>query len=135
MKNQYFQPRTLPKPIATFPELPGSARELPGAAEMLSGRLSSAPAPARAESGRPQNWSPVISGSPNPLKINENQYFQPGTLPKLRATFPELSGSATEPSGAAQKLCGGLPAARLPRARSPADLKTGPRRFPASKTQ
>ena len=75
MKNQYFQPRTLPKPIATFPELPGSARELPGAAEMIFGRLSSAPAPARAESGRPQNWSPAISRSPNPLKIHEKSIF------------------------------------------------------------
>jgi len=75
MKNQYFQPRTLPKPIATFPELPGSARELPGAAEMLFGGLSSAQAPARAESGRPQNWSPAISGSPKPLKMKEKSIF------------------------------------------------------------
>ena len=71
MKNQYFQTRTFPKPIATFPELPGSARELPGAAEMLFGGLSSAQAPAPAESGRPQNWSPVIPGCPKPFKINE----------------------------------------------------------------
>ena len=88
MKNQYFQPRTLPKPIATFPELPGSARELPGAAEMIFGRLSSAPAPARAESGRPQNWSPPISGSPNPLKINEKSIFSAQNRSKTSCNLP-----------------------------------------------
>ena len=56
MKNQYFSPRTLPQPPATFPELSGTATELPGAAQKLSG---GGPAPARAESGRPQNWSPA----------------------------------------------------------------------------
>ena len=88
MKNQYFPPRTLPKPPATFPELSGSARELPGAAEMLSGRLSSAPAPARAESGRPQNWSPAISGSPNPLKINEKSIFSDQNPSKTSCNLP-----------------------------------------------
>ena len=83
MKNQYLQPRTLPKPTATFPELPGSARELPGAAEILFGGLSSAQAPARAESGWPQNWSPVISGSPKPLKINEKTIFCPEPFQNL----------------------------------------------------
>ena len=33
MKNQYFLPRTFPKPPATFPELSGSATELPGASQ------------------------------------------------------------------------------------------------------
>ena len=56
MKNQYFSPRTLPQPPATFPELSGTATELSGAAQKLSG---GGPAPARAESGRPQNWSPA----------------------------------------------------------------------------
>ena len=88
MQHQYFQPRTLPKPIATFPELPGSARELPGAAEILFGRLSSAPAPARAESGRPQNWSPAISGSPNPLKINEKSIFSTQDCSKTFCNLP-----------------------------------------------
>ena len=60
---------TLPKPLATFPELSGSARERSGAAQKVPRGPSGAPAPARAESGRPQNWSPAISGSPNPLKI------------------------------------------------------------------
>ena len=59
MKNQYFSPRTLPKPCAIFPELPGSATELPGVAQKLSGGPSGGPAPARAESGQPQNWSPA----------------------------------------------------------------------------
>ena len=58
MKNQYFSPRTLPQLLATFRELSGTAtvRELSGAAQKLSG---GGPAPARAESGRPQNWSPA----------------------------------------------------------------------------
>ena len=57
MKNQYFLPRTVPKPSAIFLDLSGNATKLPGAAQVLSGRLSGAQAPARAESGRPQNWS------------------------------------------------------------------------------
>ena len=60
IKNQYFPPRTVPKPSATFPDLSGNATELPGAAQVLSGRLSGAQAPARAETGRPQNWSPAF---------------------------------------------------------------------------
>ena len=85
--------------------------------------------------GPPAVPRPSGVATQNLQKPLKNQYFPPTTLPKPPANFPELAGSATEPSGAAQKLCGGLPAARLPRARSPADLKTGPRRFPASKTQ
>ena len=110
MKNRYFSSRTLPQPPATFPELSGTATEFPGAAQKRSGGPSSAPAPARAESGRPQNWSPAISGGPKPLKINEKSYFSPRTLPQPPATFPELSGTATELPGAAQKLSGGGPA-------------------------
>ena len=60
MKNQYFLPKTVPKPSAIFLDLSGNATELPGAAQVLSGRLSGAQAPARAESGRPQNWSPAF---------------------------------------------------------------------------
>ena len=60
MKNQYFPPRTVPKPSAMFPDLSGNAKELPGAAQVLSGRLSGAQAPARAETGRSQNWSPAF---------------------------------------------------------------------------
>ena len=88
MKNQHFQPRTLPKPIATFPELPGSARELSAAAEMLFGRLSNAPAPARAESGRPQNWSPAISGSPNSLKIGAKSILSAQNPSKTSCNLP-----------------------------------------------
>ena len=88
MKNQYFQPRALPKRPATFPELPGSAREPPGAAEMLFGGLSSARAPARAETGRPQNWSPAISGSPKPLKINEKSLFSAQNPSKTLCNHP-----------------------------------------------
>ena len=75
MKNQYFQPRTLPKPLATFPELSGSPTEPPGAAQKVPGGPSGALAPARAESGRPQNWFPTISGGPKPLKIHEKSIF------------------------------------------------------------
>ena len=70
MKNQYFLPRSLSKPCASFPELPGSATELPEVAQKLSGGPSSGPAPARAESGRPQNWSPA--------RIFQNTSFKRG---------------------------------------------------------
>ena len=88
MKNQYFPPRTFPKPPATFPELFGSARELPGTALKVPGRPSGAPAPARAESGRPQNWSPAISGSPKPLKIYEQSIFSAQNPSKTSCNFP-----------------------------------------------
>ena len=58
----------------------------------------------------------------------KNQYFLPRTVPKPSATFPELSGSAREPAGAAQSL-EDPPAPWRPRARSRAGLKTGPRLF------
>ena len=54
MKNQYFQPRTLPQPSANFPEPSGSATELSGAAQKLSGGPSGGPAPARAGGGGPR---------------------------------------------------------------------------------
>ena len=88
MKIEYFQPRTLPKPTATFPELSGSARELLGTAQKVPGGPSGAPAPARAESGRPQNWSPAISGSPNPLKINEKSIFSAQNPSKTSCNLP-----------------------------------------------
>ena len=88
MKNQYFPPRTLPKPPASFPELPGSAREPSGAAQKVTRGPSGALAPARAESGRPQNWSPAISGSPNPLKINEKSIFSAQNPSKTYCNLP-----------------------------------------------
>ena len=60
MKNQYVLPRTVPKPFAICLDLCGNPTEFPGAAQVLSGRLCGAQAPARAETGRPQNWSPVF---------------------------------------------------------------------------
>ena len=88
MKIQYFLPRTLLKPPATFPELSGSARERSGAAQNVPRGPSGAPAPARAESGRPQNWSPAISGSPNPLKINEKSIFSAQNPSKTYCNLP-----------------------------------------------
>ena len=111
MKNQYFQPRTLPKPPATFPELPGSATEPSGAAQKLCGGPSSGPAPARAKSGRPQHWSRAISSIEISMK---NKYVPPRTVPKHSAIFPDLSGNATELPGAAQVLSGRLSGAQAP---------------------
>ena len=88
MKNQHLLPRTLPKAPATFAELSGSAREPPGAAQKVSGGPSGAGAPARAESGRPQNWSPAISGSPKPLKTNEKSIFSAKNGSKTFCNLP-----------------------------------------------
>ena len=83
-----FPFRTLPKPSATFPELSGSARDPPGAAQKVPGGLSGAPAPARVESGWPQNWSPAISGSPKPLKINQKSIFSAQNPSKTSCNLP-----------------------------------------------
>ena len=88
LKIQYFLPRTLLKPPATFPELSGSARERSGAAQKVPGGPSGASAPARAESGRPQNWSPAISGNPKPLKINEKSIFSAQNTSKTSCNLP-----------------------------------------------
>ena len=55
---------------------------------MLPGGPSGAPAHARAESGRPQNWSPAISGSPKPLKINEKSIFSAQNTSKTYCNLP-----------------------------------------------
>ena len=117
LKTQYLLPRTFPKPPATFPELSGSARERSGAAQKVPRGPSGAPAPARAESGRPQNWSPAISSIENSMK---NQYFPPRAVPEPFAIFPNLFGNATELLGAAQMLSG-----RLSGAKAPARAETG----------
>ena len=83
-KSIYFSSRTLPQPPATFPELSGTATELPGAAQKLSGGPSSRAAPARAESGWPQNWSPAISGSITITSFCSSLDLE---LPKLPVTF------------------------------------------------
>ena len=111
LKTQYFPPIAVPKSLATFTELPGSATEPFGAAQMLPGGPSGAPAPTRAESGQPQNWSLTISSLE---KSMENQYFLSRTLPKPLATFPELPGSARKLSRAAEMLFGGLSSAQAP---------------------
>ena len=69
----------------------------------------------------------LVAGSPRPSpppwniqnlqKILKIQYFLPRTLLKPPATFPELSGSARERSGAAQKVPRG-PSLRCPGARA-----------------
>ena len=88
MKNQYFPPRTLPKTPATSLEISGSAREPPGATQQVSGGPSGAWAPARADSGQPQNWSPAISGSPKPLKTNEKSIFSAKNPSKTFCNLP-----------------------------------------------
>ena len=60
------------------------------------------------------------------------------TLPKPPATFPDISGSATEPPGVAQSFLDSPPedppAPGRSRARRPAGLKTGPRRVLAAQS-
>ena len=41
-----------------------------------------------AETGRSQNWSPVISGSPNPLKIQEKSIFSAQNPSKTYCNLP-----------------------------------------------
>ena len=107
MKNQYFQPRTLPKPIATFPVLPRSARERSGAAQKVPRGPSGAPAPARAESGRPQNWSPAISGSPKPLKIIEKSILSAQNPFKTFCNLPRAPWKRHRAFWSRLKACGG----------------------------
>ena len=128
MKNQYFSTRTLPQPPATSPELSGTATELPGAAQKLSRSL----APARAESGQPQNWSPGISRSPKPLNISEKSMFSGQNPSKTSCKFPRAPWKRHRASMEPPICSLEDPLARArrrPRARSLAGLKTGPRRF------
>ena len=112
MKNQYFPPRALPKPPATFPELSGSAREPP--MEPPKRSLEDPPSAPRAESGRPQNWSLAISGSPKRIKINEKSILSAQNPSKTSCNDPELPVSARKPRGAAEMLFGGLSSAQAP---------------------
>ena len=110
-----------PEPFQNHLQPSQSSLEAPqslhGPAQKVSGGPSGAQAPARAESGRPQNWSPAISSIENSMK---NQYFLPSFVPKPSANFLDLSGNATELPGAAQVLSG-----RLSGAQAPARAETG----------
>ena len=68
----------------------------------------------------------------------KNHHSSHRTLPQPPATFPELSGTATEPPGAAQSSLDSPPedppAPGRSRARRPAGLKTGPRRVLAAQS-
>ena len=103
MKNQYFPFRTLPKPSATFPELSGSATELPGASQdCFWTRLGTL------DSGLPDRLaSKLVPGDfqqHNHHKIiTRSLRILIETLLKPPATFPDISGSATELPGAFQK--------------------------------
>ena len=74
---------------------------------MLSGRLSGAQAPARAESGRPQNWSPAISGSPSPLKINKKSIFSVRNPSKTSCNLPRAPWKRHRAFWSRSKACGG----------------------------